>query len=443
MFSRFRRLLSSDLIQVSFWNAIATLIRMLTGMISVKVVAAVIGPSGIALVGQLNNFSLILQSISSGGINAGVTKYVSEYSEEPSEYRKFLRTSIFITLVLSVVTGLVLLFGARYFAQVILHDASFAGVFYFFAFTIVLYALNALLISVINGFREFKKFVIANISGSLIGLVFSVVLALRYGVYGALVSAVTFQSVVFFATLWIVRKSDWYRKDNAIPAFDALTAKKLAHFALMAYASAITIPAGQLLVRGFITSKAGLDAAGIWEGMNRISAMYLNIITTSLAVYFLPKIAQLKERTELRKEIAKIYKLIIPFLLVATVAIYLMRHIVIRILFTKAFSDMQDLFSLQLMGDFMKILGWVLGYMLIAKAMTRVYVVMELVNFVLLTGSSYFLVDRMGVRGAQLSYLAVYIVYFIVLLYVFRGLLFSGKQDKAPTADQTTDRHEP
>ena len=76
MLSKTKNILASDLIKVSFLNGLATVIKMITGLVSVKVVAAIIGPAGIALLGQLNNFSTILLSLSNGGINAGITKYV-------------------------------------------------------------------------------------------------------------------------------------------------------------------------------------------------------------------------------------------------------------------------------------------------------------------------------------------------------------------------------
>ena len=74
MLSKIKKVISSDLVKVFSLNAVSTFIRMLTGFVSVKVVAVLIGPVGIALLGQLNNFSSILLSISTGGITNGMTK---------------------------------------------------------------------------------------------------------------------------------------------------------------------------------------------------------------------------------------------------------------------------------------------------------------------------------------------------------------------------------
>ena len=61
-----------DLVRVSLLNMIAMVFRIFSGWISVKVVASITGPSGMALIGQLTNFSALLQSLASGGISTGL-----------------------------------------------------------------------------------------------------------------------------------------------------------------------------------------------------------------------------------------------------------------------------------------------------------------------------------------------------------------------------------
>ncbi len=428
MLLKAKKIFSTDLVKVSFLNAVATVIRMLTGFVSVKVVAAVIGPIGVALLGQLNNFTQILLSISNGGINAGITKYTSEYADSEKDYIFYLGTGFWITVILSVITSIVLFIGAGYFSENILHDIQYRSVFYIFGGTILLYALNALLIAVINGFREYKKYVIANITGSLVGMIFAVILSLRYGIYGALISTVTYQSIVFFITLFIVAKSIWFKWKSFLLKFNKKIAIQLGHYSLMAMVSAITVPAGQIIVRNFITTNSSISDAGLWEGINRISAMYLMVITTSLGVYFLPKLSALKSKVEIRNEIITVYKLILPFMIISTFLIYVFRVLIIHILFTPAFNGMQNLFAFQLIGDILKIMGWVLGYLLLAKAMTRIYIIMEMVNFILLILISYFLVRSYGTVGATLAFAIVYLLYFIILYFLLRKLIMNKNE---------------
>jgi len=427
--AKIRKIISTDLVKVSSLNAVATLIKMLTGFVSVKVIAVIIGPPGVALLGQLNNFSTIFLTMSAGGINSGITRYTSQHRNSKKRYMAFLRTGFRITASLSMVSGLVLVFGATYFSRLILKDAQYKVVFVIFGFTVILYALNAFLVATINGFRAFKKYVTINILSSVVGLIFSIVLATNFGLYGALISAVTYQSVVFLVTLTLVTKMHWFKWRELFGRFSKSAALKLGHYSIMALASTVTVPVAQLFVRNHIVVSRSIHDAGIWEGMNRISAMYLTVITTSLSVYYLPKLSGLSDSRLIRKEIFTVYKFIIPLLFCISTVIFLFRNQVVHILFNHKFDGMQDFFAFQLAGDVMKMAAWTLAYLLLAKAMTKVFIFNEIffsLSFVLL---SLFFTNRYGAIGASMAYLTNYSMNFIFMLIVFRKLLFQPERN--------------
>ena len=172
-----KRIIHNDIIRVFSLNAIATFVRMLAGIVSVKVVAAIIGPSGIALLGQLNNFSAILLGVANGGIQNGVTKYIAEYKDNEPIVKTLLANALKITLFFSVLVAGILIFLHESLSNIILLSPDYSYVFVVFGFTIILYTLNALLVSILNGFKEFKKYVVVNICGTIVGLIFSVTLA--------------------------------------------------------------------------------------------------------------------------------------------------------------------------------------------------------------------------------------------------------------------------
>jgi O-antigen/teichoic acid export membrane protein len=423
-----KKIFTADIFRISFLNAIAVFIKMLTGFVSIKAVAYLLGPlgpMGIAMLGQLNNFTNILLAVSNGGINNGITRYVAEYSGSEKKYQLFLGTGFWITAILSVITGLVLIIGAGYFAQTILKDIQYKAVFYVFGGTIILYAFNTLLISVINGFKEFKKYVIANILGSLTGLLFTIILAVNFGIYGALISAVTYQSVVFLLTLLLVLNTKWFKLKEITRKFSKVAAVKLGHYSLMALVTAIVMPASQLIVRGYISRHISIDDAGLWEGINRVSNMYLMVFATSLSVYYLPRLTELNTPKELRREVFSVYKLVIPLLLVFSVLLFTGRDLIINILFTHEFSGMRDLFTYQVLGDFFKLSSWVLAYMLIAKSMTKTYIIMEFVSSLSQAGLSILFINIYGTTaGATIGYAAGHFIYLVCMLLIFRKIVF-------------------
>lgn len=425
MLLKLKKIFTTDLVKVSFLSGISTLIRVITAFVSVKIVAKHLEPAGMALLGQLNNFSLIVLSISSGGINNGITKYVAQYADSPSRYRVLLSTAFRITATVSLFSGLVMILGAGYWARIILKDVNYISVFYIFGTTIILYTLNALLVSAINGFKEFRKYVTVNIISSLAGLLFAIVLTLTLGVFGALVALITYQSVVFVITLAMVSRSSWFSWKIFFGTFDKQEAIKLGHYAVMALVSAITVPLSQLVVRNHITSHLDLNQAGLWESMNRISAMYLMVVTTSLSVYYLPKLSGLKTDREVRNEVFSVYKMLIPFLIFVSGTIYMMRSYVIPILFDAKFHGMENLFAFQMIGDVLKMTTWVLGYILVAKAMTKTYVVVEIVATSLFATLSILFVNIFGTIGATIGYAAAFFCQLLIMIFIFRKLLFS------------------
>lgn len=423
--SLIRRVSSADIVKVFSLTSVSTLVKMLTGLVSVKVVAAIIGPAGVALVGQLHNFSTIAMQLASGGINSGITKYVAEYNKDWEKIRSYIGTALRITVACSLAIGLMMIVLHRQLSGWIMLSPEYGYVFVIFGFTILLYALNAMLISVVNGFKEFGRYVRINIANSLVGLAFTVTFALTMGLRGALISAVTYQSVMLFVTLWMIRKLPWVERQVIREKFSRVIAKDYFKYSLMALTSAAVIPVSQMLLRGYVITQISQVEAGWWEGMNRISNMYLMVITQSFGVYYLPRLSELSDPGELRREIFKAYKVIVPMMLVGFSLIYLLRFVVIRILYTPEFLPMSNLFAWQLAGDFFKICSWLLAYLMVAKSMTRTFIATEILFSFLYVGLGLLFVRyNSSVVGLNQAYLLNYILYTVGMVMFFRKTIF-------------------
>lgn len=427
MFDIIKRLKSSDLVKVFSFTSLSTIIKLITGYISVKIVASIIGPSGIALIGQLQNFTSIFTTLGAGGINNGVVKYVSEFKEEESELKKILSNGMRITFFLSLFFGIIIAIFCYPLSKWIFLDSKYYYVFIFLGIGLLLLSLNNYFLSILNGFQEFRKFVIVNILTSIIGLIFTIFLVLEFQLEGALIANVTYQSFVLFVTIFFVKKYFWFNKDYLWSKWNKPIIKKYLSYSLMALVSAATVPVSQLIIRGHIIHEFSIDAAGYWEGMNRISGLYMVFFTTTFGVYYLPKLSEIKDNFSLRQEIIKTYKIIAPLILLSLIIVYFLKDIVIGILFTKDFYAMKYLFFWQLSGDFFKIMSWILAFIMVAKSMTRIYIISEIVFSVLLVVLSYYFINLNGIKGATQAYCLNYFIYFIVMLIIFSGLLFSKK----------------
>lgn len=414
-----------DIIKVFSLNAMSTLVRMVAGMISVKVVAVIIGPAGIALLGQLNNFNSIILGLANGGISQGVTKYVAEYKNDSQTIKLYVSNALKVVLSCTCLVALVLIFGCHWLSKLILLSDEYYYVFIVFGFTIILYTLNGLLLAILNGYKRFRKYVIVNISGTILGLIYSVSLVTLFGLKGALINAVTFQSVMFFVTLWMCRKELWCKLDYFSEKIQTDIIKKYFGYSLMTLTSLMLLPVSQMLLRGYVISEISPSDAGIWEGMNHISSMYLSVITTSFTIYYLPRLSEITDNNGLRKEILRCYKVLVPMLIMISLTIFLLRHFILWFLFSPEFYSMEKLFVWQLAGDFFKISSWLLAYVMVAKARSKMYIATEVCFTFSYIVLCFLFLQQNGIVGLVQGYLCTYIVYLLVMLFLFRNIVFS------------------
>jgi PST family polysaccharide transporter len=402
---------------------------MIAGFISVKVVAVIIGPSGVALVGQLNNFSAIIMAVATGGITTGVTKYVAQYKNDIKIVSQYIGTAVKFTLFFSLICGLFLVFGAPFLSEKILLDKTYAFVFIVFGVTLTFYAFNTLLLAIVNGYKQFNLYVKISIVSSIVGLILSLLLVIPFGVNGALLNAVTSQSFVFIIALILAKKAKiaCLSKDCLWNKFDKNKALQYVRFSLMTLVSAFTVPVSQLILRGYVINHFSLQVAGWWEGINRLSGMYLMIITSSFGVYYLPKLSELSDGKAIKKEIKTAYKVIIPVLLVGLSCVYFARFLIIKTLFSPEFMGMADLFLWQLVGDFLKISSWLIAYLMHAKAMAKLFVLTEIGFSLSYITLAIFLSRLIELNGVVFGYAVNYAVYFVAMyVLIYRIKMTSG-----------------
>ena len=244
IFDKMKRIGKLDLVKVFSLTSISTFIKLLTGFVSVKVVSVLIGPSGVALVGQLNNFNSIILSFASGGVNSGVTKYIASDQSDKNNPEVLIGTAIKITLFFSAVISIFLILFSKYLSKTILLDSHYYFVFIVFGITLILYSINALLLSIVNGFKQFRLYVMISVASSIVGLIISLILVYFFGINGALLNVVTNQSFILLINiiLLIKKKCYWFSIKCFFYRFEYSVARKYFHYSLMKLVFALTVP---------------------------------------------------------------------------------------------------------------------------------------------------------------------------------------------------------
>lgn len=425
--NKIKEVYKSDLLRVTFWSGISTIVRIISSSISVKITSVILGPSGYAVIGNLNNFSNILMVFATGGVNGGITKYTAEFKEDKPKLASYLSAGLAINLVCAILTALSVILFKGYWSEYVLKTKEYDYVFLILGVSLIIYSINSFLLAIINGLKKFTLFIIINLLMSIIGVAYSLYLTIQFKLEGAIIAGITFQAVSGLITVFVAFKNKLITLDLFRSAVQKVQTTDLLRFSLMALVAACLQPVSQILIRQFITNESGLEAAGLWEGINRISGMYLMVITSSLSIYYLPRLSELQLNSEIRVEIIKIYKLLTPILIFSTVSIYLLRDFIIMILLSDKFEPMKVLFLPQFLGDFFKILSWVLAYNMVAKAQTKLFITTEIIFTASLVLFTYLFLRYFGLIGSVYAYALNYLIYLICMIYIYRALIFTAK----------------
>lgn len=412
-----------NLLKTSVLNGVAVLIKTATMFILNKILAIYVGPAGYAAIGQFQNFIQMVTTFAGSAINTAVIKYTAEYYEDETKQRNIWKTAGSIVLLFSLIFSLIILIFQKQLSIYIFHTDLYQTVFVWFAVFLTLFTFNALFLAILNGKKEVLRLVIANIVGSIFSLAVTSLLAIKYGLYGALVALSIYQSLAFLITLFLCYKADWFKLSYLFGKIDKTIAKKFVAFAFMALVSAICVPLSQIVIRSYLTHEYGVTYAGYWEAMIRLSAAYLMLVTTTLGVYYLPRLSELSRLEEIKSEVYLGYKYIFPLAVIGSLAVYFLRDWIIAILFTKTFLPMRDLFFWQMIGDSLKIGSWILAYLMLSKAMTKLFVTTEILFAVTSILLTYLCTHMFGFKGVSIAHLINYGVYWIVMsICVFKSL---------------------
>ncbi len=411
--------------KITSLNSFSVVLKIGIGLITSKILAIFVGPSGMALVGNLRNFLTSLENISTLGFQNGIVKYAAENEKNKDELQKIISTVFISLLFIGVLLSGILFFTASFWNEKIFGDnTEYLLIFKVLAFVLPTYGLSVFLIAAINGLGKFQKVIWINIIGNIIGLITSVFLILQFETTGALLAIIIAPSLLFFLTFYLVQKEIQFLQLIKFNSFDFKIVKNLSSYSLMALVSSVLGPFIFLAIRNHIIQDLGIEKAGYWETMTRISSYYLLFVSTILSVYFLPRLSKSQNNLETKIVFWQYYKFILPVFVLGLTVLYFVRFFVVQLLFTKEFLPVTDLFFWQLLGDIFKVCALILGFQFFAKKMTSAFIISELFSLSVLYFASLYCIKLFQIEGVVMAYAFQNFVYLTVLAIYFKKSLF-------------------
>lgn len=423
---KLQKLRQNILFKITSLNAVVIVIRLIISVGIQRLLSLSIGEVGVAKVGQLRNMFEILGSTATLGTFNGVVKYVSEFKDNNVELQKLFNTSYVFGAIGSLLSGGILIGFSNRLAIQLFDDPGMRLVIVIMALVLPILALNRLFLGIINGVSAYKAYAKIDIFGYLISAGLMVLFLFQFDLIGVLISIVLAPVIQFCVLLFIFGKSIKTYIQKTEMRIEIPYARELFAFALMSFVSTVLINYIELDIRTMIMNTISNAEAGNWTGMTFISKNYMVFSSGLFTLYVIPKFARIYELTDFKKEVFNIYKFILPLFGVGMILVYLMRSLVIEIIFPN-FTGMEPLFKWQLLGDFVRLGALVISHQFLAKKMVKSFVITELISLGLFYTFSKLLMPIYGIEGVVMAHFFRYVIYFVVVVFTL-WLYFKGSR---------------
>ncbi len=429
---------NKNTIKLIIKNGIASLISILLGALTTKIIATVAGPAGIGIYSQLRQLQQWFTTLATVNGNSSLVRGVA--TRDGAERLEF------ITIV-----GIIYLTGTAFIALLLVLFAPSLSKFIFAQnnsdeLTLAVYAVAAVvcigsaasfLTGVINGYREIGALANIQIFGSL-GLSFSAYPLALWGNPISYVMIVAFGMLsTFLYSLYVVIKRRLIVWINWQTIFHfnyfLRIGKEHIYYSITMLATGIIGASSVLIIRFFYIQKGGLELAGIFDAAWNLSMMYVMIFLSSLGTSYLPMLMANQNNDSWRDHVMYFFRISTIFGCLCIPLIIIIKPFLINLLFSQKFEISLEIFRWMLIGDYFKIHAWVFGMLLIAFNRKKDFLISECIyQIVLLIPVILFLKFNYEIVGQSFAIANIfYCAYVWLNAQINYGIKISGKPLKS------------
>ncbi len=402
-------------------SGLLTIIRLGSGLILLKITALIGGNSAVAIYGQAHNIVSMVNGILASGVGEGVVKMTAQNQNDSSKINLIKSASI---LLVSLCT-LFIIFISSIFWTIFIDWASL-GNFTRLQITIYIFgglfaSFGTLLISLANGFQLLNEVVKINIFSIFASLTITGLFFFLNGDSVIIVIPAIYLGIIGIFQMGILIKKIQL-PTNILSQIDFNTINQLGGFMIMAIGSFIMTPVALVTIRGWLIQDYGANFTGDWESSRKLLELVTALLTAYFAMVLLPKLAKISDLKVLRVEIMNnaIALMILSF--ISLVFLYIFRNQVYYIIFSAEFSFSSELMSSRAIGEFLRSLTWIFGFIMIVKVRVKLYLSTSFFYMFILLCSSWFMIDNYGIIGANYAYIVSNSIMLLVSLIIFYNI---------------------
>ena len=400
-------------------------INYVVGMVRTKLVALLLGPSGVGMIGLFqSSIAWVMQltglGIGSSGVRQIAKAHSAQDTEQVGKTIRVLRRACWFTGILGWVVAAIL---SRPLSIWVFESTDNAWLIAILGATLLLTGVSSGQKAIIQGTRRISDLAKMTVLSSLLSTIFAIFLYWLFGV-NAIVPVLVSIALLNLAVSW------WFSRKLVVPDAGSLSwtetyqeGKQLTNLGVAFMWGGLLASLVDMGVRALIVREVGIDGTGYYQAAWALSGMFANFILGAMGADFYPRLTGVADNHPLIKSMVneqiEVGVLIAVPGLVATLAV---GPLLLVAFYSTEFIAAAEVLPWFVFAIFFRVMSWPVGYTVLAKGATGWFFVTQTFFFGLQMFLAWMLISPFGLVGAGISFLGTCIPAVILNLFVANRL---------------------
>lgn len=389
--------------------------QILIGIIKQKFVAILLGTAGMGVQGLYQSAIQMVQSFTSMGLAQSAVRDVSEANGAGDTHR--IGRTVAIVRRLVWITGLLGMVATIVFSPV-LSKTSFGDYHYIWPFIIlsIVLLLDQICAGqkvVLQGMRRLKDLAKASAIGVTVGLFVSVPLYYFWGTKG-IVPALIATSLTALLLSWYYSRKVLIEKVSVTTRESIKGGTLMLKLGIAMSINAILGTALAFVLRAFIRHTGGIEEVGLFTAGFAIMNTYVGMVFNAMSTDYFPRLSAVnkdnKKCCAIINQQGEIAVLILAPIIISCI---ILMPFIIRLIYSEDFLPANEYISWAILGLMFKAASFVISYVFLAKAESKLFVINETITKIYMIGMEIAGYYFFGLAGLGVAFLLTYLIYSI------------------------------
>lgn len=408
---------------------------ILISIIRSKIVAILIGTTGVGIVGLFSSGTSLIQSITQLGLSQSAVRDVSEANASGDQARvnrivTVLRRLVWFTGLLGMLCVIVF---APVLSKTSFGNGEYTIAFIFLSVTLLFNQLSGGQGVILQGTRRLKYLAESSVLGSLLGLIICAPLYYWLGVKG-IVPNLILGSFTGMLLTWYYSKKVPYEPVKMSFKEIIQEGGQMLKMGIAMSVSGVLVALSSYVLRSFINRQGGIDEVGLFQAGFVIMSTYVGLVFSAMGTDYYPRLSAVNKDNEKCKTImnqqGEVGTLILAPLILACIVFV---PLIVRILYSERFIGANDYIIWAACGMLFKMASWAISFIFIAKGESKLFMINETAVNIYSLGFQMFGYWLFGLTGIGIGYALTFLCYFLQVYIISHkkyGFSFSAEFNK-------------